>query len=103
MQIYKPMEAIFIQTTTGGELSFILQDAHSSASTTQPQDLLGQSSLAQGQSSLAQGQSSLARGQSSLAWLMAGHLSLPALEDGPLYRVTHNRQMAFLKETASES
>lgn len=97
MQIYKPMEAIFIQTTTGGELSFILQDAHSSASTTQqPQDLLGQSSLAQGQSSLA-------RGQSSLAWLMAGHLSLPALEDGPLYRVTHNRQMAFLKETASES
>lgn len=91
------MEAIFIQTTTGGELSFILQDAHSSASTTQqPQDLLGQSSLAQGQSSLA-------RGQSSLAWLMAGHLSLPALEDGPLYRVTHNRQMAFLKETASES
>lgn len=97
MQIYKPMEAIFIQTTTGGELSFTLQDAHSSASTTQqPQDLLGQSSLAQGQSSLA-------RGQSSLAWLMAGHLSLPALEDGPLYRVTHNRQMAFLKETASES
>ena len=97
MQIYEPMEAIFIQTTTGGELSFILQDAHSSASTTQqPQDLLGQSSLAQGQSSLAQG-------QSSLAWLMAGHLSLPALEDGPLSRVTHNRQMAFLKETASES